>query len=199
VWENGPRNALIARVARLIQEANASELGNLSPKLAQAIANVTTPHVIIAVATVPHALALAELLADWPILAGPTLRGLSAAQQERLHVGQPLENTTPTYAIVTIEALKSLKLKYYDVLVRADAGNSLLPMADATLVEHNAKPERPLLLVDIDDRHGSLSSASQERGDAYLERGWFPAGVDPVKARVCLFAEHRAGGHDDRI
>jgi hypothetical protein len=179
----------------LIQEANASELGNLSPKLAKAVANVTNPHVVIVVAAVPHAFALAELLADWPILlAGSNLQGLTAAQQERLHVGQPPENTAPTHAIVTIGALKSLKLKYYDVLIRADAGSSLLPMADATLVEHNAKPERPLLLVDIDDRHGSLSSASQQRRDAYVERGWFPAGVNPFEARVRLFAEHRARG-----
>jgi hypothetical protein len=78
------------------------------------------------------------------------------------------------------------------VLVRAEGGVGLPPLAPEQLVEPDDGPARPLLLLDFDDRHHPLlRRRAALRRRAYAERGWLAPGVDPVEARVQQFLDSR--------
>jgi hypothetical protein len=78
------------------------------------------------------------------------------------------------------------------VLVRADGGVGLPPLAPEQLTERDDGPAWPLLLVDFDDRgHPQLRRRARLRWQAYLERGWLAPGVDLVQARVEQFLATR--------
>jgi hypothetical protein len=55
-----------------------------------------------------------------------------------------------------------------------------------------AAQERPLVLIDCDDRHHPLlRRRSRSRRAAYAERGWYLPGTDAAAARVEAFLAAR--------
>src|SRR5262245_10296919 len=98
----------------------------------------------------------------------------------------------PLPAVVTAAALPEVDLARVGVLVRADGGAGLPPLGPGQLVEPDEGPARPLLLIDLHDRHHpALRRQSRRRQDAYADRGWFAPGVEPVQARAERFLAGR--------
>jgi hypothetical protein len=152
--------------------------------------------VLVLVENVEHALALAPHLPGWPLLTGPHVckEGLDAHHLEALGRGKESWTVQPACAVVTTTAVQAVNLNDVDVLVRADGGVGLPPIPTAGLVVPNEQGDRPLLLVDLDDRHHpQLRKWSRTRKEAYLERGWLTPGVDPTRARVQRFLANRPG------
>jgi hypothetical protein len=91
--------------------------------------------------------------------------------------------------IATFDGLRSRPLQDVDVVVRADGGTGLLPLAPSSLASPSSQPARPLVVIDVLDRHDpELESARRSRECAYMEAGWRPAGCDAVDfALLTLF------------
>jgi hypothetical protein len=93
---------------------------------------------------------------------------------------------TPAHAIVTLAGLAGAALERLDVLVRADGGQHVPPALDSIGIRASVQIRRPLLVVDIDDRHHPrLRQWAHQRRAAYMERGWIvgDAGQDTPIAR----------------
>jgi hypothetical protein len=88
-----------------------------------------------------------------------------------------------------------MSLSEVDVIVRADGGTGLPPIAPRQLI---ARPDAPpLALIDLDDRHHPVPRRNaRARRNAYATRGWFAPGADPVVARAARFLETRPGAED---
>jgi hypothetical protein len=175
VWNNAPRNKLIAALASRAMEK-------------------TKGRVIVLVGLLQHALALAELLSGWAVIrdgSGVNTRGLTEAQLKLLHASDAGWDSECPYCIATSEGMKAINLKDVGAIVRADAGAALPPIPYEKLVEPNDGPRRPLLLIDMDDRHPLLRKPSQRRRQAYDERGWFAPGVCPAQRRAEMFLASR--------
>jgi hypothetical protein len=188
VWQHAVRNRHAARLAAACAAGTAHDV--LGPAAADA-----PPGALLLAANAEHALALADRLpGDWLLLAGPDLNeeGLTPEQVRLLHRPVSPFRAGPLYAVATPAVLANLDLSWAGVLVRADGGVGLPPLAPEQLIEPDDGPARPLLLVDFDDRHHPLlrRRAALRRQD-YLERGWFAPGVDPVQARVEQFLATR--------
>ncbi len=100
----------------------------------------------------------------------------------------------PGGVIATPGGLADVPLAEADVLVRAGGGVGLPPVPGWQLVQANAE-DRPLLLVDVDDRHHArLRLEARKRKQAYAARGWYDVGVEPSEARVEAFLADRTRG-----
>jgi hypothetical protein len=177
------RNRRIARLAALLKDGPAAELHACVPDVAKALSSVPNPRVVVLVDLVQHGLALAQRLPGWPLVVAPDadLDGLNTEQVQ-------VVEATAGYVVVTSSGLRHLDLREVDVLIRADGGAGLPALPDRRLIESHKLPPRPLLLVDFEDRHHPLLlQRSRQRAHAYWQRGWFPAGVDPVQGRVARF------------
>jgi hypothetical protein len=188
LWQNGLRNRRVARLARALAADQRRELADLLPGCSDLLTDVPARGVLVVVENVEHGLALAGRLPGWPLWAGPDVdaEGLAAGQRRRLLTALPDPfRADPPQAVVTAAALADAELSRADVLVRADGGVGLPPLGPESLVEPDAGPVRPLLIVDPFDRqHPALRRRSRLRQQAYLERGWLAPGADPVRARV---------------
>lgn len=191
LWHHALRNRKVARVADALYRGDAATVREM-------LGGGATPDapcgVVVVTEGVEHALALAPLLPDWPLGAGGHVHegGLSPAQLARLHRPPDPFGTGPRRAILTSACLADADLAGVDVLVRADGGVGLPPLDERKLVEPDAGPERPLLLVDFQDRHHPrLRRRSRLRREAYAERGWLAPGADPERARVERFLASR--------
>jgi hypothetical protein len=194
VWNNHQRNGVIATLAGLLKARAAAALSALVPDATVAVGALAAPRVVVLVEQLLHGLALAELLPGWPLLAdlcGPSPRNLTEAQLQVVAAGKQAWEARPAHAIVTRTGMLGVDLRDVDIVVRADAGAGLPAIPDAKLIEPADGPVRPLLLLDLDDRHPQLQKSSQRRQRAYEERGWFAPGVDPDQGRVELFLRGR--------
>src|SRR5262249_31571615 len=156
----------------------------------EAAVDAVSPSVVVLAANLEHALVLAEQLPGWRLIVAAHANedGLTPEQVQRLH--EPLDpfSVGPLHAIATPADLAELDLSQIDVLIRADGGVGLPALSPAQLAETDQDPVRPLLLIDFIDRHHrQLFQESRRRQDAYAERGWFAAGVDPVQGRIDHF------------
>jgi hypothetical protein len=98
----------------------------------------------------------------------------------------------PLYAIATAAALGIVNLARVGTLIRASGGVGLPPLAKGDLAVYGSAAVGRLVLVDFADRHHPLlRRQSRLRHQAYVERGWFGAGVDPMEARVERFLANR--------
>jgi hypothetical protein len=187
VWQHAVRNRQAARIAAACAAGAAQAV--LGPAAADA-----PPGAVVLAANAEHALALAARLPeeDWLLIASSDAHeaGLTADQVRLLN--RPVGPFQPT-AVRTITTPAVLpNLDRPGVLVRADGGVGLPALAPEQLVERDDGPVWPLLLVDFDDRgHPQLRRRARLRWQAYLERGWFAPGVDPVQARVEQFLATR--------
>jgi hypothetical protein len=157
------------------------------PLVADAVAGRPAPRVVVLAANLAHLLALAELLPGWPLCPIRTwaedacLAPEQVKQLKERDVGWDLE---AQFVVATPDGLGALALGEVDVVVRADAGADVPAVLEKKLVGPADGPERPLLLVDLDDQHLALRRQSRLRGMAYEQRGWLAPGADPVLWRV---------------
>jgi hypothetical protein len=197
LWRHGLRNRRLAALARALADGDHQRLDAESPVVAARLAGRSGPlKVALLVENVEQALAVAERLPGWPIVAGfhvatVGLPGRLAALLAQRRWSGP---GTPARAIVTLAGLAGAALERIDFLVRADGGQHVPPALDGTVIRASAPNRRPLLVVDVDDRHPPrLRQWARQRRAAYLERGWV---VDSVGAamRVEWFLASRPGG-----
>ncbi|MDB5306081.1 MAG: hypothetical protein JWO38_283 [Gemmataceae bacterium] len=175
VWHNGQRNRLVAGIARRVATG--------SPDDGAAGAGT-----LVLVETVAHALALAGRLRGWSVVSSlPVIKdGLTASQMAAIGAGASPFSTAPFPAIVTFDGLARYDLAAVTAIVRADAGTGLPPLPPGRLGAEFPAP--PLRLVDLDgDSHPLLRRAARQRRAAYVGRGWFAPGVDPVEGRAARF------------
>ncbi len=184
LWRSGLRNRRIAALARALADADHARLRAECPAVAARLAGRGgTLKVALLVENVEHALAIAGRLPDWPIKTGPHVatvglpRRLAALLAQRRWDGAG----TPARAIVTMAGLEKSGLEKLDVLVRADGGTHVPPALDNIVVRASVQIRRPLVIVDIGDRHHPrLRQWSRQRRAAYVERGWIVDGVGPA-------------------
>jgi hypothetical protein len=196
LWHHERRNRSIARLARSFREAS-SGLNTGLRRGAEVVGDEPTSGVLVLVENVEHALTLAHKLPDWQLIVGPDVyeEGLSAQQIRRLHRPETSETpfvAGPLYAIVTAAALSIVDLARVGTLIRANGGVGLPPLARSDLAVYGSAAVSRLLLVDFADRHHPLlRRQSRLRHQAYVEQGWFGAGVDPMEARIDRFVANR--------
>jgi hypothetical protein len=193
VWFHGRRNRLLARLGRQLRQGDRQQRGREFSDVAAGVTFANETNILLVVENVEHGLALADRLPGWPLLTGEGVArgGLTRHQRRKLRDGRAAPLTPPWCAIATFAALPDVPLGSTDVLVRADGGVGLPPVRPWQLAQPNGD-DRPLLVVDVVDRHHALLRRwSRRRRAAYAERGWFAAGVDPVRARVDAFLAAR--------
>jgi hypothetical protein len=200
IWHHPVRNRRVARIAKLLQNGRWAEFQQLlrhnRPTYAQPVAPVGmgNPTVLIFVENVEHAMVLARLLPDSVLRCGSDVchTGGPLGQTGML---QPGPFTTNAATITTAMGLKEFDVGQIDVIIRADGGEGLLPLSRNSLIQPASEPAHPLLLVDFNDRHHPLfRRRSRQREKAYWKRGWCPAGLDPVMAKVAEFLARRPKG-----
>jgi hypothetical protein len=183
IWQHPVRNRRVARSAESLARGEPGPLAS-APAIVELLATVPAPRVAIVVETVEHAVGLAQRLPDWPLLLASEVAevGLSVnarAILARRRVGSVVGHDR---VIVTLAALDAVPLGEFDALIRAD-GSTHLPEALATRLITAQRDRRPLVLVDLDDRHHPvLRRGSRARRAAYVERGWTVDGIQPPTA-----------------
>jgi hypothetical protein len=188
IWHHHSRNRRIAGLVSAISRRDSETLQREYPSLPQ-LSQMSMGMVVVIVENVEHALALAEDLPDAALWFGPTfdLQGLTRRQRQLAQAG--LNHPLATTAIVTATRLPEMNLREIGCVVRADGGVGLPNFNDDARAQL-AGDQRPLLLIDVEDRHHpQLRHTRQRRRDAYQERGWYAVGVDPVTARVERFLQ----------
>jgi hypothetical protein len=197
LWRHGLRNRRIAALARALADGDRQRLDAEYPAVAARLAGRGGPlTVALLVENVEHALAIAGRLPGWPIVAGSHVATVGLpGRPARLLARRRWDGAgTPARAIVTMAGLEGSGLERLDVLVRADGGRHVPPALDGIVIRASAPNRRPLLVVDVDDRHPPrLRQWARQRRAAYLERGWVVDGVGPA-TRVERFLADRPGG-----
>ena len=148
-----------------------------------------TGGVVVVVATLSHAIVLAEMLDGWAVVTGTVLdHELSEHERETLRQHRFLA----TNSIVTLQGLASFDLGAARLVVRADSGPGGLP---AGAVANNCRSDA-LMVVDFAARHHALLRQwKRERENAYIEAGFTEAGADSTLARVERFAQEKVTEH----
>jgi hypothetical protein len=171
LWHHRLRNRLVAQVARALVAGDRAALSAYISGLDN-IQNVPVPaRVVVVVEGEEHAAALRAKLPGWSV---------DAPAAGRL-VGE----------ILTFDGLRSRTLEDVDVVVRADGGTGMLPLAQFALASQSWAPARPLYVFDVFDKnHPELRKAVRSRVQAYVDAYWRPAGCDAVDfVRLTLFPE----------
>ena len=197
VWQDLVRSRRVAQVARAISQQDLAWLQDHLPDAAPFVELFSPCRVLVLVESVEHALALANLLSNWPVIVGNDVieYGLDPNQRHLLAQRRALPNTTgPVIATAAgLEMPGALDLNTVDVLVWAGAG-AHLPSLPASQMICRPEQARGLLLVDFNDRHHPrLRRWSRFRQEAYMDAGWIAPGANPVRARIDQFLAQRAG------
>jgi hypothetical protein len=197
LWRHGLRNRRVAALARALADGDRQRLDAGYPAVAARLAGRSGPlKVAVLVENIEHALAVAERLPGWPIKTGPHVAtvGLPGRLAALLARRRWAGTGTPARAIVTMAGLEGSGLEKLDVLVRADGGRHVPPALDGIVIRASTPDRRPLLVVDLDDRHHPrLRQWARQRRAAYRERGWVVDGGGPA-TRVERFLAGRPGG-----
>ena len=197
LWRHGLRNRRLAALARAVADGDHRRLVAEWPAVAARHASRRGPlKVAVLVENIEHALAIAGRLPDWPIKTGPHVATvglpgrLAALLEKRRWAGAG----TPARAIVTMAGLERAGLEKLDVLVRADGGQHVPPALDNIVIRASVQIRRPLVVVDLGDRHHPrLRQWARQRRAAYIERGWVVNGVGPA-TRLERFLASRPEG-----
>jgi hypothetical protein len=204
-WNYHLRNRLIARLARKVHDGHVEEgvqtkssFRKLKHGLDAELAKLQgMRRVVVLVEGVEHGLALAKHLPGWPLIAGlhVNMAGVTVPQNQLIEAGWQARHGNWTGAIVTPMGMKAVRFADVDVIIRADGGSGLLEIPSEELELPNDQPVRPLVLIDVVDRHQpQLRAMSMRRWAAYRRRGWYEVGVDPVQARINEFLARRPKG-----
>ncbi len=194
IWHHAVRNRQVARIAQALRAGRADELQRLLPSLAGRASASRPNGVVVLVENIEHALVLGRRLPGWAVLTGLDVctDGYSDEERQVLRPPSPFGEANPLYAIVTATGLGALDLTHVGVVVRADGGVGLPALDVQALIEPAGDGRRPLLLIDFHDQHHALlRRRSRQRQAAYVQRGWFAPGIDPVQGRVEQFLASR--------
>jgi hypothetical protein len=194
IWQHGLRNRNVAQIASAFRENRMDDIDKMFGHRASSLVSSPRGRVVVLAETIEHGLALCRRLPDWPILTGLEVckDGLFAEQAKKLRPVCPWGEPHPLYAIVTAAGLGALDLSAIGILVRADGGVGLPALAQQALVEPATATPHPLFLIGLHDYHHPLLRRwRRRRQKAYVQRGWFAPGVDPVQARVEQFLSRR--------
>jgi hypothetical protein len=171
LWHHRLRNRLVARLARLLAAGDRAGLLAAFPRVSDVPDLLLPARVLVVVENREHADALNAELRDW-------------------RIDEPADGWV-AHEVATFDRLRSRSLDDIDVIVRADGGTGLPPIAPTALASSSSKPARPLVVVDVlDHHHPELRRAVHSRAHAYIEAGWRPAGCDAADyALLSLFPE----------
>ena len=195
IWKNHIRNRRIAKLAKHLSAGDATLTTNF-PSVANALP-VDHPHrVIVLVDSLEHAVAIADRLPEWPVIAGDNIneRHLTS-QQRRVLTNRRNQWNTGATRIVTIAGSESVDISggTMTVVIWASAGPHLPPLPPAWRVAP-AGEDRELLIIDIDDGGNSkLTEWTHRRKKAYQQAEWLPPGTNPLVARIKRFLNNRPG------
>jgi hypothetical protein len=195
IWANPVRNRRVARLAKALAAGDGPGLAAEHPTIAAWAAGVDISRVIVLVEGIEHALALADRLPGWGLLAGPHVAtaGLSARHRHILEGRIRAGDVQPRRAIATLAGLAATDVERTGVIVRADGGVGI-PGALESGLAMPYPAGRPLLLVDLDDRHHpELRRRSRARRAAYLDRGWAVDGTAGPSSPLDVFLSTRPG------
>jgi hypothetical protein len=192
LWRQPRRNRRVAHLALALAEGNGPRVLALCPEATNAApvggeaGSGVGRRVVVIVEGLDHAAALAGHLPEWPVIAGPEVNAPSELG-EALRRGRDVDPQDVGRAVVTAEGARGLGLAVVDVLVRADGGAGLPPLPPGAL-DVPASRERPLLLIDCDDRHHPrLRTHARRRREAYVARGWARCGTNISEAAALRF------------
>jgi hypothetical protein len=193
VWAHPIRNRRVARLAAALT-GGGGELVAEHPALAARLGEVL-PRLVVLVEGIEHATALARTLPGWPIVPGSDLEtGALPKEMARLvDASRWVGRECPARAIATLAGLGRVDLEHVALVLRA-AGGLKVPDALAGGLSIPHPGGRPLLLVDLDDRHHPwLRRRSRGRREAYLALGWTVDGVARPSSPLDLFPAARPG------
>jgi hypothetical protein len=194
IQQHPVRNRQVAKLAKALVGNTPSVVARLCPAAASAVGN-NSCRTIVATETLEHALAIAPSLPGWTLVTALNINtaGLSGEQQQMLAARRALFYD-PTRAIATTAGLRRIDLDCVDAVIWAGGGGHLPAVPPDQLICPAAET-RPLLLVDLDDKHHAhLRAASRQRREAYWAAGWFPVGMLPMIGRIRRFLAGRPGG-----
>ena len=197
VWYHPVRNRRIAQLAAKISQRDTNWLRQRMPEVSVAASATATCRVLVLAEAVEHALNLADLLPDWPVIVGEGVIEVGLdSKQRRLLAERRAMRVTSGPVIATPAGLArpgALGLNTVDVLIWTGAGKQLPPVPAEMLVSCPAQA-RGLLVVDFNDRHyPQLQRWSRLRRRACLDAGWIALGDNPVRARIDQFLARRPG------
>lgn len=193
VWTHPIRNRRIARLAAALTGGGrglAVEHPTLKAKLGDIV-----PTVLILVEGIEHAVALARSLPGWTIVPGIDLEtgSLPKSAARILDENRWSGRGYPARAIATLAGLGRVNLEHVDLVLRADGGLKV-PDALASGLSIPDPGGRPLVLIDLDDRHHpELRRRSRGRREAYRALGWTVDGVARQASPLDLFPTARPG------
>lgn len=192
LWNYPIRNRRVARLAAC--STGGSDFVAEFPAIAARLRD-RVPTVVVLVEGIEHAVALAGSLPGWPILAGAELDAdaLPRPVARVLDGRQWTVRAEPVRAIATLDGIAQLDLDSVDLVIRADGGVGV-PEALAGHLSIPHRVDRPLILVDFDDRHHpELRRRSRGRRRAYRSLGWTVDGVASSTSPLDLFPAARRG------
>ncbi len=195
VWHHHARNRWIAKLAKNLVAGDMAIIAADFPGVAGALPGDHACRVIVLVDGVEHALAVADRLPGWPILADDTNERYLTGQQRRILTERRDMWNTGANMIVTTAGADSLEINggSTTVVIWASAGRHLPPLPPAWRIVP-AGAARNLLIVDVDDRgHCLLASWARRRRQAYEQVEWLPPGADRLVARIRRFLRSRPG------
>jgi hypothetical protein len=171
IWNNKSRNAIIARLARSLEQEGLKALG-FSERVRRAPGRSNGARTGILVENVEHALKIARKLPGWGIISGDQLDLTAFTAADRELLVRPRWPRSTRKIIVTLAGLKSADLSSIDVLIRADGGVGIPADLPSKLITGNST-SRPLTLVDCADKtHPLLRKNSRSRLKAYEAQNW---------------------------
>jgi hypothetical protein len=189
VWHHHTRNRWIAKLAKNLVAGDSATLTSDFPDVAGALPGDHPRRVIVLVDGLEHAVAIADRLPRWPIIAGDTNERYLTGQQRRILTERRGLWNMGTSMIVTAAGADSLEISgdTTTVVIWASAGRHLPPLPAAWRLVP-AGEARNLLIIDIDDRgHSMLAEWTLRRKKAYGQAEWLPPGTDRLAARVRQF------------
>jgi hypothetical protein len=185
IWTHPIRNRLLSQCAQRLRTGESPQglpLNELAPG---------PQRVALLVESVEHAAELLKGLPQWPLIASDTanLNGLRKCHASRIKTARSL--VPYGCVIVTHAAAVSVDFGKFDVLLRADAGTGLPAGLQQTSTDGQDQ-RRPLLLIDLADRHHPVCRQwSRTRRDKYAQAGWYAPYADPMDERCKQFLASR--------
>lgn len=177
IWNNDLRTRRFAKLGTALATGNTAAVANFLPSAQAAMIPTRPCRVLMIVENAVHGNNVVNRVpADWEVRGAGLCRRQQSAHPNA-GWGAPGDGARCSI-VCTFEALKTLRLSEFDVVIRLDGGCGMLPLCTSALDTATDLP--PVVIIDCDDRfHPDLAGAARQRQDEYRRAGWHRAG-DPV-------------------